>query len=367
VVGYVKGTDTVVSFSIFAETPAENGFAPFGDYTPVTDMGDYWVFESGPVVTHDSLITIEKVWYGPKWVTPKNQFFIECLKVYVNKDTTVNRVRVAEAVDWDIPSDSGSDNNSGFDFSKKLIYQQGVDYGNDGVAPCDNDKRFGGMDFIAGYRNDTLYKSTPHSAFTKDNDTYVYPRPGFVPEQLFANMTPSGFSTSDSTEDDLHAVIVADTNVTLAPGTVYKFYFSFVTAWNSTLAEFLVCVDSQLNALNRHIFTGACCDDTVCSITTHALCNAAAGTFKGVGTDCDPNPCAGCCHPSDAIRGDVNMNGSVNITDVTYLVAFLKGVGPIYTCLEEADLNVTGNVNITDVTYLVAYLKGVGPLPPSCP
>ncbi len=35
--------------------------------------------------------------------------------------------------------------------------------------------------------------------------------------------------------------------------------------------------------------TGACCDDMGnCTVTTEADCT---GTFQGVGTDCDPNPC----------------------------------------------------------------------------
>ncbi len=40
---------------------------------------------------------------------------------------------------------------------------------------------------------------------------------------------------------------------------------------------------------------GACCDGTDCTISTEADCT---GTFQGVGTVCDPNPCGGggaCC------------------------------------------------------------------------
>ncbi len=41
--------------------------------------------------------------------------------------------------------------------------------------------------------------------------------------------------------------------------------------------------------------TGACCDDEGnCTITTEAECT---GTFQGIGTVCDPNPCGGGCSP----------------------------------------------------------------------
>ncbi|MFQ6009453.1 MAG: FlgD immunoglobulin-like domain containing protein, partial [Candidatus Zixiibacteriota bacterium] len=76
------------------------------------------------------------------------------------------------------------------------------------------------------------------------------------------------------------------------------------------------------------------------------------------------NP-GGCCN-TDGIRGDVDMSGSLNVSDVTYLVAYLKGLGPVPPCPDEADVNGSGTVNVADVTYLNAYLKGLGPQPPAC-
>jgi hypothetical protein len=73
-----------------------------------------------------------------------------------------------------------------------------------------------------------------------------------------------------------------------------------------------------------------------------------------------------CCN-HDGIRGDVDMSGSINVADVTYLVAYLKGLGPAPPCEEEGDVNGSATVNVADVTYLVAYLKGLGPAPPACP
>ncbi|MFQ6008437.1 MAG: dockerin type I repeat-containing protein, partial [Candidatus Zixiibacteriota bacterium] len=67
------------------------------------------------------------------------------------------------------------------------------------------------------------------------------------------------------------------------------------------------------------------------------------------------------------IRGDVDGSGTINVADVTYLVAYLKGMGPAPPCFEEADADGSGSINVADVTYLVAYLKGLGPAPPSCP
>jgi hypothetical protein len=73
-----------------------------------------------------------------------------------------------------------------------------------------------------------------------------------------------------------------------------------------------------------------------------------------------------CCN-HDGIRGDVNMSGTINVADATYLVAYLKGLGPAPPCDEEGDVNGSGTINVADVTYLVAYLKGLGSAPPACP
>lgn len=76
--------------------------------------------------------------------------------------------------------------------------------------------------------------------------------------------------------------------------------------------------------------------------------------------------CESCCLGT---RGDVSYDGSVNIQDLTYLVAYLFSGGPPPPCWEEANVNgdVAEAVNIEDVTYLVQYLFAGGAEPPSCP
>ena len=54
------------------------------------------------------------------------------------------------------------------------------------------------------------------------------------------------------------------------------------------------------------------------------------------------------------IRGDVNGDGSVNISDVTTLIDLLLGGGTISN--PAADCNQDGSINISDVTALIDYL-----------
>ncbi len=53
--------------------------------------------------------------------------------------------------------------------------------------------------------------------------------------------------------------------------------------------------------------TGACCDEFGgCTITTEAECT---GTFKGVGTVCDPNPCCCDCPAEETLTIDIIFAG----------------------------------------------------------
>ena len=57
-----------------------------------------------------------------------------------------------------------------------------------------------------------------------------------------------------------------------------------------------------------------------------------------------------------SIRGDVNGDSSVNITDVTSLIDYLLSGNVDGLNLAAADCNNDTNVNITDVTTLIDYL-----------
>jgi hypothetical protein len=80
-----------------------------------------------------------------------------------------------------------------------------------------------------------------------------------------------------------------------------------------------------------------------------------------------PADTGGCCIPP--IRGNVDYDplDLINISDMTYLVAFLFSGGAAPPCFPEADVNADMVINISDMTYLVAYLFSGGPAPLPCP
>jgi hypothetical protein len=67
--------------------------------------------------------------------------------------------------------------------------------------------------------------------------------------------------------------------------------------------------------------------------------------------------------PISFIRGDVNQDGVIDATDVTYLINYLFVGGPEPIPLESADVNCDGVVDVVDVVYLINYLFISGPPP----
>lgn len=63
------------------------------------------------------------------------------------------------------------------------------------------------------------------------------------------------------------------------------------------------------------------------------------------------------------LAGDVDLAGSVNIADVTYLVAYIFHSGAPPPVLNTADVNGSCEINVEDLTYLVAYIFQGGPPP----
>ncbi|MFA6354410.1 MAG: dockerin type I domain-containing protein [Candidatus Paceibacterota bacterium] len=66
---------------------------------------------------------------------------------------------------------------------------------------------------------------------------------------------------------------------------------------------------------------------------------------------------------TSTVCGDADGDGSVNISDATYLIAYIFSGGPAPSPILAGDVNSSGNVDISDATYLIAYIFSGGPAP----
>ncbi|MBQ8965906.1 glycosyl hydrolase [Ruminococcus sp.] len=61
------------------------------------------------------------------------------------------------------------------------------------------------------------------------------------------------------------------------------------------------------------------------------------------------------------LKGDVNLDGDVNVTDVSMTAAHVKGIRALADD-SLADVNGDGDVNVTDLSAIAAHVKGIRPL-----
>ncbi|MCP4655280.1 MAG: hypothetical protein GY856_07665 [bacterium] len=103
---------------------------------------------------------------------------------------------------------------------------------------------------------------------------------------------------------------------------------------------------------------------TLCLVCSVA--GAAGGGATGVGIPGQlPGPIGLC----DTTPGDVYIDGSVDITDITQLISFLRDDDYVDLTPEQianSDVNAECLVNRADVDYLIAYLYEDGPAPLPC-
>jgi len=79
----------------------------------------------------------------------------------------------------------------------------------------------------------------------------------------------------------------------------------------------------------------------------------------------------GCCENRGNVDALIGPAGPVDVSDLTYLVAYLFSGGPIPPCEDEGNVDgltgPAGMIDVSDLTYLVAYLFSGGDAPPACP
>src|SRR3990172_10448537 len=113
---------------------------------PVTS-GVLSTWSSGKLVNSDSSIAFAMRWVAPQvtqtwgtaagktWHADQN-FVTRELKIWSNDGAAHNGLAIGDAVDWDIPADSGSDNSGEVDATRRLLYQVGGEFNQDNTTEC---------------------------------------------------------------------------------------------------------------------------------------------------------------------------------------------------------------------------------------
>jgi hypothetical protein len=268
------------------------------------------------------------------------------MKIVNLSGTNIDNLMVGELMDWDIPSDTGVENGSGFDAGRKTMYCYGAEYAPDSIYPNNDcvtaDSRVGGYSYITGYRLPYTGSSCRFDditgAFTGMKADWINPTGNFLPGQLWQKLSAlTGYerwqSTNPGMEDSLYQDLVMVSNFRrcqLATSDTLVFLSVLATEYDGGLVGFRTRIDKARAWIEGHL------------------------------------PC--CIKP-----GDANNNGNVNIQDITFLINYLYKGGPKPPCFAEGNSNGSGlpcpSINIQDVTYLIKFLYQSGPAPkcgPDC-
>lgn len=70
--------------------------------------------------------------------------------------------------------------------------------------------------------------------------------------------------------------------------------------------------------------------------------------------------------PTTSAPGDANVDGTIDLLDVVFLINYLFRNGPLPLCFDCADVNCDEEIGICDVVYLINYIFRSGPAPQTC-
>lgn len=281
-------------------------------------------YAEGEGCTADSTIGFTSKFYAPKH-PDSSGFYVAHFDVYAGPSwtSTIAGVTISYAADWNVPSDTGSDNSPGIVEAEQLIYQRGEYSG----STAHNDNRYGGL----AYRGDDSTNRAADGGFVWNNDNYVYPGGGFDADSLVKYIAQTAITPYFTLEIDTlpiidySMVLVGQRDVSITD--VDTFSFSVIIAATNPNA-----VKSETDLVNNVHKA----EKFICSYVVPD------GPFCQSGPQCK--------------YGDADGNNIINISDAVYLIAYIFGGGqaPNRICLGDCDEN--GIVNISDAVCLIGII-----------
>ena len=323
----IDGSDTLRFWAYSTPWTDSSGLRPLSSLTVDTTGSSIYSFASSEFATADSTIGFIVEYYVPK-AAGDCEYIIKKLKIFNRTASAINNVLVGEFLDWDVPSDTGSNNGSAYDVSRQLIYQFGGEYNQDdsteGLCPQESSDRFAGIARLGGsFRNAT----------TLDNATYVYSSGPYAntapmpPQVSYNKMNAMGFSNytttkPESTYTDLSTLVTFD---------------KYNLAVNDTSEVCLVLATVKTGLADLQ----AAVDDAENFVDVNGICELS------------------CC----VTAGDANNDGSCNVGDAVFIIsyAFRGGAAPV--CPAAADANQDCSVNVGDAVFIISYAFRGGPAP----
>ncbi len=212
-----------------------------------------------------------------------------------------------------------------------------------------------GMHVLGGYGFDVI------------NCTVVGNQTGIVYDWDFPK-DAAGVAETDDTADIIGNVVAYNEGFGIICGAPFAYHVNCNDTWGNLNDS--IAVYGEADTVNNFSLDPQFCDTSVNDyhlsdgspcLATYNACGVLIGRYDA--------GCS-CCRAHGNVDGNGSSDGWVNISDLTYLVAYVFQGGPLPPCPEEADVDGSGQsgtlADIADITYLVSYLFMGGLEPPVC-
>ena len=328
IVGRIDGADTLLFRAYSSSWADDDALRPIWNLEVDSLSNADYSYAQGECVTADTSVGCVFEYYVPK-APDTCEFIVQVLKFFSRTGSTLSDVYLGGIFDWDVPSDSGLRNGSGFDVSRNLIYQYGAEYNQDDSteALCgqESSDRYAGVMILSANR--------VKNAMTIDNATYMYssgpygdaPLPaGYVYGHL---LTMNGYSTYSSSNPDS---LYTDLSTLITYGSYDLSIWDTISiiqilsTGRDGYADFLAELDKAEEwAMNHLPYDFHCC----------------------------------------VVPGDANYDFGANVGDAVYIISYAFRGGPAPPCMNAADCNGDCAVNVGDAVCIVNYIFRLGAAP----
>jgi hypothetical protein len=312
---------------------ARHNFQPIPSAAPkVVEGAEFDRYSSGTFVNHDSTIYLTKHWIAP---AGEVSYIIERIDMWC-EGAPQNDVRVGEWIDWDIPSDTASNNEGGIGSSGDYLWQRGLTYGELDPTPCTpNEDRYGASGLL-GYYYDTEYEldSTVNNMGTLsglvalDDDIFESGADDtFIPDSVWGILNSGALDVNNSAADD-QQIVLGFGNFQIRVGDTLHIYVLHISEYDGGLDSLAVSIDSAKAwyMANRSGFVPQGC------------CGLYTGGYSG--------------------NTNYDDQGKRNLADITVLIDHVYLTQAPLPCHEEGDTNGDRkpNHNLADITRLIDHV-----------
>ncbi len=308
-ISYIDGTDTLLFHMYENATPEVNGFIATSPLVFDDVSSASYTYAKASFETANGAIGLTREYFAPKHTDSAD--FIIVKSRFFSLASPIPGTYVGTFLDWNIPSDSGTDNGSSFNMSQSMIYQHGAEYNQDDptelLCPQESDDRYGAI---------WPYFSDIKNAITFSNLEYTPLTSGTVYNLMTGEEGFSVYSHShpDSIYVDL-ATLVTYGGYHMTPvDTIEQVCILGVT--KDGLGDLNLTYDKSIEFIADH--------PEIAKRQT-------------------------CC----VVPGDVNNDGVMNIGDAVYLITYIFKGGPPPPCPWAADTNGDCSVDIGDAIRLI--------------